>query len=179
MIHKPSFFILALVFAGCVGFISDLGGATDIDPNDPIAVTENTEKTHDRYEGTITTNGPLMIVPDGQYLHGYTLRIIQKEALSVIQLIVMAESRDRKFLEYAYSEGQRYKVIKMRADIKPCSSDGCFVVEYIGISFTMPQLEKLANRDAFDVKIAGTHGHIILNIPGTYFQGVLNAFQAN
>ena len=149
-----------------------LTGCATISPLDVAQVAAHTTVEHDTHMGVVRLTGPTIQLSD--FVIGgssYLLRLTDKPR--VVQLYVDARLSDWAFLDTAYSEGNRLSVTAIKREVVSCYGSACKVSEAVAINFTTAELERLAQKQNFSVKISGTHGSFVLAVPGSYFAGFL------
>ncbi len=174
--------LLAMLFlTACGHTIAEMANIPVIDPHNSTAVLEHTEIDYDKHENVTTINGPIIFADQNVFGHMYSLRTWKKgksvKDFDRIQLYVVASLDDWSFLDSAYSNGKKLDLVKISRDVGACSSyDGCSVRETVGINLTKGKVNELAKGYTnYEVKIIGQKGSIVITVPATYFEGVLQA----
>jgi hypothetical protein len=158
-----SLFICVLL-AGCVS-AGDLG-----------AVSAGTTIVPDVHLGSTTVEGP--IIRDGRSLfrHRYTVRSwINPDKPKVhnrFQIVVLGEFERRVYLSQAYAAGEKLETLVIDRERRCSKGSGCHTLETIGIGLSEAEVERYA-ATGLAFKIVGRRDEIVMEIPATYFAGVL------
>ena len=172
---------------------ADAQRSGDLDPKDRRAVAALVVRSYDPYKKLTTITGPEIrtrFLKDYPNMAGliYLLRHWTVEAKDVkqdrqgiwmdstlvgsFQLYITFNTMDKKLGDFndAWTiEGEKMEVSRIYMSS---------YVEVVGVNLTRKQMEHWASKEWFDAKLYGTKKDLTLMIPGTYFQGFLDAVKA-
>lgn len=170
--------------SGCGAMISEMAGIPIVDPYSGMEVQQHTEVNYDPYEDVVKVVGPMIYAENNILGHTYLLRMWGSRtesgvvSLTSCQLYVHASFDDWAFLDRAYSQGKSYQVVKIDSEVAFCSGasyGGCTVFEDVGVTLSVSECKRRGQDSGFSVKVAGTGGSVVLDVPAAYFQGVMDA----
>ena len=184
-----------IALSGCATM---LGIPRGVDPNDRLAVANQTKTEYNRNTRITRVIGP--VIRQGLLGHSYFLRVILPDtrrldslsadnpelmdlaadapkALAIIQLYISASLGEWAFLTDAYSAGKQLDTTLIDRRVVTCSSLSCRLAEDVAIHLTTEDLERLAEGGTFEVELQGRRGSAIVRVPATYFRGFMDALR--
>ncbi len=92
-----------------------------------------------------------------------------------INISVMAFFDDWADIQTAYSEGREFKVKLIDKDVDCYSYGDCAHFESFFIELSIEEANEFAKREIVEFKLLGSRDSMIIEIPGFYFLGFMNA----
>jgi len=172
--------------SSCGTMISEMSGIPVVNPFDEAQIAQHTTVSYDPHEDIVTVKGPIIYVQNNIFGPTYFLRAWGSRGssgsvnLTSCQLYVHATFDDWAFLDRAYSQGTSYDVTQIDSKVGSCSSyGGCSVSEDIGVNLPIAECKERGESSGFDVKVSGSGGSLVVDVPASYFRVVIDTATSN
>jgi hypothetical protein len=119
---------------------------------------------------------PKVYIAPGESKGAYLLRSYAKnDQILLAQLYIATILSDWAFFDTVYSEGTSADLVKISQNVGSCRRWGCTVQEDVGIDLSVEDLRRLSAKPETAFEVSGSHGSVVITVPGAYFRGFLHA----
>ena len=161
-------------------FYESLSDYKSLSPTHYEVVKEEITITHDPHTGSSVMTAPRIFnkKDDYSYRIGVT-KVDGSYKKSIIFVFVTAYFSGWSFLDKAHSEGKKLRFQQVDRRVVSCYRRRCRVSEDIAIGLTQDEVKKrILDKPAFVFKVYGKRGSLVVKIPSSYFQAVVDTMES-